>query len=321
LLYAARGGCIECARHLIDAGADIDLADPDGVTPLLLAIINFEIDLAEYLIEAGANVDKWDIYGRTPLYAAVDINTIAAPDRPGEPSLRGIGLARRLLEAGANPNIQLKLRRPPFRNAIGERGADNSLTTGATPLLRAAHASDNEAIELLLEHGALVDLPNAAGISPLMAAAGLGVSPRANRARYKTEESALESVRLLLAAGAKTINTPIADPRRLEHEPDRDLGGAVRYNSVHMPPDGQTALHGAARKGWNQMVRLLVSNGAVIDVADVNGRTPWDMAMGRYAAEPLDPPSPPVYLNTAMQLEELCLMSASCARENLVSDD
>ena len=42
--------------HLIDAGADIDLADPDEVTPLLLAVVNFEIEMAEYLIDAGANV-------------------------------------------------------------------------------------------------------------------------------------------------------------------------------------------------------------------------------------------------------------------------
>ena len=85
---------------------------------------------------------------------------------------------------GANPNTQLKLRRPEFRNAIGERGADNSLATGATPLLRAAHAADVETIEQLLAHGALVDLPNATGLTPFMAAAGLGVSPRSNKARY-----------------------------------------------------------------------------------------------------------------------------------------
>src|SRR5438094_626938 len=34
LLYAAREGCAECARQLIAARADLDLADPDGVTPL-----------------------------------------------------------------------------------------------------------------------------------------------------------------------------------------------------------------------------------------------------------------------------------------------
>src|SRR5690606_28608244 len=40
LLYAAREGCVECARELLRGGADINLPDPDGVTPLILALLN-----------------------------------------------------------------------------------------------------------------------------------------------------------------------------------------------------------------------------------------------------------------------------------------
>src|SRR5262249_25383675 len=40
LLFAAREGCIECAKNLVKAKADIDLTDPDGMTPLNLAITN-----------------------------------------------------------------------------------------------------------------------------------------------------------------------------------------------------------------------------------------------------------------------------------------
>src|SRR5690606_5778812 len=70
LLYAAREGCIECARHLVEGGADIDLPDPHRVTPLVMALFNLHFDLAAYLIDAGADVNKWDLYGRTPLYMA-----------------------------------------------------------------------------------------------------------------------------------------------------------------------------------------------------------------------------------------------------------
>lgn len=310
LLYAARGGCLECAKHLAAAGADLDLPDPDGVTPLILAITTFHFDVADFLVEAGADLDRWDFFGRTALYAAVDMNTISSPDRPGAPSLAGRDLIRKLLERGANPNIQLKIRRPEFRNAIQERGSDNTLTTGATALLRAAHASDNDTIELLLAHGALVDLPNAAGLTPLMAGAGLGLSPRTTRGRFKTQELALESVRMLLAAGAN-VNSRILDKRRLEKEPPRDLGGAVRYHSVNMMTDGQTALHGAARLGWNDMIELLVANGARIDVADAEGLTPYDMAMGRYTAEPQDPPHQPLP-ETAALLASLCRQASDC---------
>src|SRR5690606_41101766 len=70
LLYAAREGCVECARHLVKAGADIDLPDPHRVTPLNMAQLNLNFDLAAYLIASDADRNKWDLYGRTPLYLA-----------------------------------------------------------------------------------------------------------------------------------------------------------------------------------------------------------------------------------------------------------
>ena len=59
-----------------------------------------------------------------------------------------------LLDAGANPNAQLKLF-PPYRPLGADRGADSLLTIGTTPLLRAAKAGDTAAIKLLLAHGAI----------------------------------------------------------------------------------------------------------------------------------------------------------------------
>src|SRR5205823_12123419 len=62
----------------------------------------------------------------------------------------------------------------PSRNGNSGRFKDDLLNTGATPLLRAAQTFDNEVVRALLEHHALVDLPNAMGVTPLMAAAGIG---------------------------------------------------------------------------------------------------------------------------------------------------
>ena len=39
LLYAARENCIACVEVLVRHGVDINLPDPDGVSPLLLAIM------------------------------------------------------------------------------------------------------------------------------------------------------------------------------------------------------------------------------------------------------------------------------------------
>src|SRR5262245_30326800 len=40
LLYATREGCVECVKALVERGANIDLQDPEGVTPLVMAITN-----------------------------------------------------------------------------------------------------------------------------------------------------------------------------------------------------------------------------------------------------------------------------------------
>src|SRR5438477_79027 len=39
LLYAAREGCVDCARYLAEAGADLNLADSEQVSPLLLSVL------------------------------------------------------------------------------------------------------------------------------------------------------------------------------------------------------------------------------------------------------------------------------------------
>ncbi len=91
-------------------------------------------------------MNKWDFWGRTPLYSAVDLNTLPRGGRPDLPStdhLTGYDIAEMLLKKGANPNIQLKLR-PPYRNGVFDRGGDQVISTGATPLLVAAKIGRRE---------------------------------------------------------------------------------------------------------------------------------------------------------------------------------
>ena len=259
LLYAARAGCLECARLLIQAGADPNLTDPDGVSPLLEATLNFHFDIAALLIKRGVDVDHWDTWGRSPLYEAVDVDSLPVGGRADRPSLdqtTSLQLIKMLLVAGANPNLQLKLF-PPYRSLRDDRGADSMLTVGATPLLRAAKAGDLSAIQLLLAHGANVELPTASGISPLLAAAGVGSSALDTRGRYKTETQAITAVQTLLAGGANV------------NDSDRS---------------GQTALHGAASWGWNDLVKALADHHANLLARDGRGRTAADVAMGSASA-------------------------------------
>ena len=259
LLYATREGCVECARLLVEAGADLNLADPENISPLLMAVINGQWDTAQYLIKKGANPNKWDFWGRAPLYAAVDLHTIPRGGRPDWPSLdetTPLQVIEMLLDAGANPNAQLKLA-PPFRNIGNDRGLDGMLTTGATPLLRAAKALDAPAIAALLAKGADISLANSRGMTPIMVAAGLGSVDADTRGFYLSEDTqqrSIESLKLLIKAGGD-VNSK--DSR------------------------GLTALHEAARWGWNDVVQFLVESGADLNAKDNRGNTPIDSALGK----------------------------------------
>jgi len=337
LHYAARQGCSECIEILAEAGADLDVVDPDRVSPLNLALINMNFEAAAALIEAGADVNSWDLFGRSPLYNAIDMNTIPVGshrDIPSGEAIDGYDVAVLLLERGANPNMQLKLR-PPYRNAIYDRGVDNPLSYGATPLLRAARAADIEAVRLLLEHGALANLPNGKGQTPLLVVSGIDWSPAPTRGRYKTEADSIETIRLLLEAGAD-INaitgdptlppiaeeyelsvTDIIDPNLIRYRPEEDQGNFTRASGLHpaqrggVEVDGQTALHAAARMGWNQIIQFLIDNGIRQQVMDDNGNTPLDLAMGRYAPDYNAAPASPLW-DTVQLLQESCQADDNC---------
>src|ERR1044071_4066684 len=101
-----------------------------------------------------------------------------------------------LLQRGANPNMQLKLF-PPYRSLGQDRGGDSMLTVGTTPLIRAAKSGDTAAVKLLLDHGALPNLANSLGITPLMAAAGIGSTLIDIRGRFRNEDQCIETSRVL----------------------------------------------------------------------------------------------------------------------------
>lgn len=309
LLFAAREGCVECARHLVEGGADLNLPDPKDVTPLFLAIDNFHFDTAKYLIEAGANPNRWDWWGRSPLYSAVDLNTLphgGRADRASTDTTTSLEIIELLLAQGANPNLQLKLY-APWRHIGDDRGCDSMLTTGTTPLLRAAKTFDVDAMRALIAHGADLEIPNEGGITPLMAAAGLGSVECDARGygpgipHYLTPDVQLKSIAaidLLLEAGA-------------------DLHARTTSNRANARAPGRTALFGAAFWGWNDVVQKLVASGAKIDVADAQGLTAVDSALGRAGGHGRGT-TIEVYEETADLLRTLCAEQAGCNLEAAV---
>jgi ankyrin repeat protein len=258
LLYAARQGCVECAKHLVQGGATVDMADPEGVTPLILAMSNGRFDTGAYLLSAGANPDKWDWWGRSALYEAVDQNTLPHGGRPDQPSLdktTSLQMIELLLKAGANPNLQLKLL-PPYRAVGPDRGPDGMLSIGATSLLRAAKGLDAPAIKLLLAYGARHDIPNARGNLPVQAAAGQGSRTGDTRGYFTTsdvQQRSIAALDALLKAGANI-----------------DEGAA----------GGSSPLRGAVTWGWNDVIAFLAERGANLNAPNAQGQTVLDSVSG-----------------------------------------
>jgi len=316
LHFAAREGCTACIHELVAAGANLDAHDPERVTPLNTALLNQHFNTAAVLIEAGASVEKWDIYGRSPLFNAIDLHTLpigGRPDIPTADETTGYDIAVMLLERGANPNMQLKMV-PPLRNAIYDRGYDKVLTNGATPLMRAVKGGDAASTALLLSHGALPDLPNMEGQTPMMIVAGIGHTSNPTRGRFRTQDQSIEAIRLLLEAGAD-INALSGDPalppgvEPVDYQRDKNIHPA---NEGEVVIHGQTALHGAAKQGWTDVARFLIENDARQQVVDEDGDTPFDLAMARY--EPAYNDSAPLpFFETARYLQEECAKVDGCS--------
>lgn len=256
LQFAAREGCPACASELVKGGAKLDTASPEGITALLLAILNAHFDTAKVLIEAGADVNLADKWGRAPLYSAIDFNTTprgGRPDRPSADVTAPLDIAVMLLDRHADINFQLKAF-PPYRLLGPDRGGDSLLTTGATPLTRAAKACDVPAAKLLLSRGAKVDLATSQGLTPLLVVAGSNWAITDTRGRFRNEKQCIELAKMLLDAGAN-IN-------------------ATNNN-------GQTSLHAAARMDMKDFVRFIGERGANLEAKDRSGATPLDIAEGR----------------------------------------
>jgi ankyrin repeat protein len=254
LMYAARENAMDAADALIEAGADINAQDPEGVTALLEAVENVHFDLAARLLNKGADPNVADKAGMTPLFAAIEMRTPmwerSRPDPKELDNLDCVGIMKALLDHGANPNAALKGRMLQRYHANGS----NLFAAGTTPLMRAVRYDNLDMAQLLVSRGADVTPAQPDGTTAIMIAAGIkyALTQEGDPANSGTADDAYEVVKLLAEHGADV-------------------------NAVNAK--GETALYGAAFAGRNRAIHYLADHGARLDTKTRQGYTILDGAL------------------------------------------
>jgi ankyrin repeat protein len=253
LFFAVREGRTDAVNRLLEAGADVNETmrprrrrdDTKPTTALILAVENGHFELAAELLEAGANPNDSPA-GYASLHSITwvrkPIRGDGNPPPTGSGKLNSLDMVRQLVSHGADLNTRLE---------DGDSELGRFTTTGSTPFLLAARASDVPLMRLLVELGADTTIGNADGCTPLMAAAGVGALGDGEESAG-TEEEAIEAVRVLLELGADV--------------------NAVDDN-------GETAMHGAAYQSRSKLVEFLAEHGADVNNWNRKNKAGWTPLM------------------------------------------
>jgi ankyrin repeat protein len=251
LLFAVRAGSIEATKALLDAGADVNDMLSDGESALVVATANAHWELADVLLDRGADPNAagagWNALHQTVRSRRPNLGYTPGPVPTGK--VDSINVVKKMIARGVKINARMT------KNGMkdGQRNRVNRL--GATAFFLAAKTTDVEVMKVLADAGADARIPSADGTTPLMVAAGLAMWYVGEDAGSLAgqEDEVLDAVKMCVAMGSDVNATNAA---------------------------GETPMHGAAFRGVNAVVELLVEQGARLDPRDVRGWTPFTVANG-----------------------------------------
>jgi ankyrin repeat protein len=311
LLFAVRNGSIDATKTLLAHGANVNDVAPDGTSALGMAVVNAYFELAAVLLDSGANPNATDPRGSA-------LHAIAWLRKPGTDGAAGVGntphgpppvtgnlsaldLAKKLLEKDANPNVRIAWSENKFGKEGGtarnppniQLGRHFLSYVGATPFYVAAKNGDVALMRVLLAAKADPKLSTKAGLTPLMAAAGLdyweGEAPGPFTGVSEAER--LEAVKIAIDAGndvnaqadfgsypmtGETDYTLMYYPHNIDDLLDLGVGDP-RWS-------GSSALIGAVISGQPSIVQYLLDHGAKADAKTKLGWTPLMVAEGVFFA-------------------------------------
>lgn len=233
VLAAHKNYAPEPVKSLLDHGARVDEPDSDGKTALMVAAKGYAMKIVNMLLEKGAREDTRDRAGNTPLLSAVCAS--AFPDGMAD-------LVSLLLAHGAD-----------VRAANSE---------GVTSVMLAAKCG-NPALVELVEKGADVNASDMDGTTALMIA-----SLKGGEAYVKFLLDKGADVRARDKAGRSVLLNAIDAPDRFDDNSQNKYTYNIASLLVMRGADinaasntGDTPLIASKRRGYDDMVRLLIDWG------------------------------------------------------------
>ncbi|HWK52777.1 MAG TPA: ankyrin repeat domain-containing protein, partial [Hyphomicrobiales bacterium] len=282
---AAMAHDLQQLRTLIEQGADVDEAQPDGSTALHWAVQWNEPQAVEALLEAGADAEAMTPLGATPLYLAALSGNAA--------------MIEKLLEAGADATETVLENEETVLMFAARSGSLDSvqllLDAGVevdakeayrdtTALHWAAEQGHTAVVQLLLEHEANPNLrsklivPESGGFGNAIPSGGLTPLIMASR------EGHLETAQALLDGGALV---------------NQQSGG------------GHTPLLTAVQNGHTALATLLLERGADPSLANDQGWNPLYLAVKGRTIEVGTMPTPDTTDQELFDLIELLLQKGA----------
>jgi ankyrin repeat protein len=303
---------------LLDHRADVAAATTAaGITALHLAAGFGHLATTHLLLDAGADVQVEDDSGRTPLYYAAanrhaaTVNLLQTAVRANAVQHDGLFPLHAAAQQGNSAMVQELLSQGAHINAVASKALDlevstppldsSTAPTGHTTLHLAAGLGHAMIAQLLVDAGADVEATDSLGRTALYYAAVNGHA---------------DTVAVLLSAGSMNTAQPGSLPPLhaaakgghtavlqvlLDYGADVDAATDSTEEPVGTPA-GATALHNAAVNGHTAAIQLLVDAGADVQATESSGCTPLYLAaMNGYADTTAELLSAGACVNTARQ--------------------
>ena len=260
LIQAAGAGRLEVVQWLVQQGADINKANKDGGTPLLMAVDAGHIELAQWLVQQGADIYAVHKYGKSPLILAVEfgffelarwfVNWLVQQGADFHTVTRG--LLHWAVDSG----------RFDFVQWLVQKGVDINYADqqGYTPLHMSVYAEELHIAQWLVQQGADINMAGVGGASPLSIAVLFDQK---------------EFVKWLVQQGAdvdivdENEDTPLVIA---VHNGYLELAEYLVQQGADM--NKAAPLHRAMMRGYPNFAKWLAQQGADIHAADEFGNTP-----------------------------------------------